>query len=180
MIEPDDTAPEPMPKAFSVGYNSTSGEALVYGGATLIFIGAIVTLLQREPAGLLLALAGLGSSVYFRPLIEARRPQIAANMQGLYVDRIGVISWTAIASIDVRETNLRTMHFSRLVVRLAVPLERAVVVPDEGPWWRRLTVKNWKRKDDRLEIKLDTLKADPMVVIRRVKAFHRVATFSPS
>ncbi|MDQ0314356.1 hypothetical protein [Amorphus orientalis] len=168
--------PVPMPKAFAVGFDSNAGEALVYGGATLIVIGSLVTVVRGQPAALVLSLIGLCSTVYFRPLIEAKRPQLGANMQGLYVERIGIIGWSAIAEIDVFETSLRTMNFSKLIVRLAVPLEKAIVVPETVPWWRRLMSRNWSRKGpDRLDIKLDTLSADPAVVVRRVKAFHRVA-----
>lgn len=170
----DDGAPEPMPKAFAVGYDLRSGEALVYGGAVLIIIGSLVTIVRGEPFALVLSLVGLGAVFYFRPLVETRRPQLGANMQGLYVERIGVIGWGAIAELDVFETNLRTMHFTKLIVRLASPLEQAVVEPEPVPWWRHWMSRNWVLKGDRLEIKLDTLKAEPGAVVRRLKAFHRL------
>jgi len=180
MIEPDshDPAgadPEPVPRSFAVGYNPMAGEMFVYGGAVLVVIGCIVTVVQGNPVALLLSLIGLGSTVYYRPLIEARRPQLGANMQGLYVERIGIVGWRAVTGLEMTETFIRNMRFAKLVVTLKVPLEQAVVEPEQFPAWRRYTSRNWTQKGDRLEIKLDTLKADPEVVMRRVRAFHRMA-----
>lgn len=166
--------PEPVPQAFTVGYNPSGGEIYIYGGAALVVIGCIVTVVQGHPAGLLLSLVGLGSTIYYRPLMEPRRPQLGASMQGLYVERIGVIGWRAIADIDMVETYIRTMRFNKLVVTLSMPLDKATVQPETVTSWRRYTSRNWTLKGNRLEIKLDTLKADPEVVLRRVKAFHRM------
>ena len=166
--------PEPVPRSFAVGYNPSGGEIYVYGGASLVVIGCILTAVQGNPAALLLSLVGLGSTFYYRPLMENRRPQLGASMQGLYVERIGVIGWRAIADVDMTETYIRTMRFTRLVVTLSMPLDTATVQPEVVPAWRRYTSRNWTHKDNRLEIKLDTLKADPEVVLRRVKAFQRM------
>lgn len=179
MTAPDsplpDEGPEPVPRSFAVGYNPSGGEIYVYGGASLVVIGCLITAVQGNPAALLLSLIGLGSTFYYRPLMEPRRAQLGASMQGLYVERIGIIGWRAIADIDMFETYIRTMRFTKLIVTLSLPLDKAVVQPDVIPSWRRYTSKNWSLKGNRLEIKLDTLRADPEVVLRRVKAFQKMA-----
>lgn len=178
MIEPDSSGagePEPVPRSFAIGYTPTAGEMFVYGGASLVVIGCIITAVQGHPAALILSVIGLASTFYYRPLMEARRPQLGATMQGLYVERIGVIGWRAIADLEMTETYIRTMRFTKLIVTLKGPLEKVVVQPEQVQTWRRYTCRNWTRKGDRLEIKLDTLKADPEVVMRRIKAFHRMA-----
>ena len=179
MTAPDspgpEAGPEPAPRSFAVGYNPSGGEIYVYGGASLVVIGCIITAVQGHPAALLLSLVGLGSTFYYRPLMEARRAQLGASMQGLYVERIGVIGWRAIADIDMVETYIRTMRFTRLVVTLSMPLDKAVVQPEVTATWRRYTSKNWTLKGNVLEIKLDTLRADPEVVLRRVKALQKMA-----
>lgn len=179
MTAPDspgpEAGPEPAPRSFAVGYNPSGGEIYVYGGASLVVIGCIITAVQGHPAALLLSLVGLGSTFYYRPLMEARRAQLGASMQGLYVERIGVIGWRAIADIDMVETYIRTMRFTKLVVTLSMPLDKAVVQPEIVTPWRRYTSRNWSLKGDRLEIKLDTLRADPEVVLRRVKALQKMA-----
>jgi hypothetical protein len=178
MTAPDNpvehNGPEPVPRSFAVGYNPSGGEIYVYGGASLIVIGCIITAVQGHPAALLLSLVGLGSTLYYRPLMEPRRPQLGASMQGLYVERIGIIGWRAISDIDMTETYIRTMRFTRLVVTLSMPLDKATVQPEVVTSWRRYTSRNWSIKGNRLEIKLDTLRADPEVVLRRVKAFQRM------
>lgn len=167
------------PRSFAVGYERQSGDMLVYGGIAVAAIGVLAVALNGSGIFGFFILAGLVSAAYFWPLTERLRPQLGGSPQGLYVDRIGIIGWPAIADLDLHVTALRSIRIATLRVRLAVPLDQAVVAVETVPLSKVLTTRNWKLKGDVLEVRLHTLTGPPDRVFQRLKAIQEFSDTSP-
>jgi hypothetical protein len=175
---PEETA-KPVPTPFTVGFNRGQSEGIVYGCALLGVLFAVIGLVGDLP---LLALAGaapLAMAYWHYPMIEKGKPQLGANEEGLYVERIGFIDWAAIRMTDVKRTSARNMELVRLDVLLTRPLENAVTKAQSFPLWKKFMMRNWKRTPrehgrELIAINLHTLAADPDEILSRIRAFKFV------
>lgn len=169
--------PEAVP--FTVGFNRGQSEGLVYGSLLLGIMFAGIGVVGDLPLLAVAGLAPLGIAYWHFPMIEKGRPQLGANEDGLYVERIGFIDWAAIRMTDVKRTSVRNMELVRLDVLLTRPLDNAVTKAQSFPVWKKFMMRNWKRTPrehgrELIAINLHTLAADPEEILSRIRAFKFV------
>jgi len=174
-----DESQKPAPVPFTVGFNRGQSEGLVYGSLLLGIMFAVIGVVADLPLLAVAGLAPLGIAYWHYPMIERSRPQLGANEDGLYVERIGFIDWAAIRMTDVKRTSVRNMELVRLDVLLTRPLENAVTKAQTFPVWKKFMMRNWKRTPrehgrELIAINLHTLAADPEEILSRIRAFKFV------
>ncbi|WP_395174323.1 hypothetical protein [Roseibium alexandrii] len=170
---------KPAPAPFTIGYDRRNSEAIVYGCMLLAGLFAVVSVVSGM---YLLLFAALGPAViayWHFPMLEKKRPQLGANEDGLFVDRIGFIDWGAIRMIDLTRTSVRSIELIKLNVLLTRPLEDAVTQGQYTPLWKRFTMRNWKRSKrehgrELISVNLHTLVGDPDEVLTRIRTFKFV------
>lgn len=165
------------PAPFALGFDKSSGDALVYGAILLGVILAAVGLFSGQYLIMAGALFPLAIAFWHYPMIDRGVPQIGANNDGLFVERLGFVDWGAISGIELVRTSVRTIRLARLKVSLTRPLEDAIVKPERFPIWKRFMMRNWssrRREDgtDVLTIELHPLTNDPDTVLARLIAFR--------
>lgn len=170
---------KPVPMPFTVGFNHGQSAGIVYGSALLGVLFAVIGLVAGLPLLALAGLAPLAMAYWHYPMIEKGKPQLGANEEGLYVERIGFIDWAAIRMTDVKRTSARNMELVRLDVLLTRPLENAVSKAQSFPLWKKFMMRNWKRTPrehgrELIAINLHTLAADPDEILSRIRAFKFV------
>lgn len=177
-VSKEETAkPEPVP--FTVGFNRGQSEGIVYGSLLLGILFAVIGIVGGLPLLAVAAIAPLGIAYWHYPMIEKGRPQLGANEDGLYVERIGFIDWAAIRMTDVKRTSVRNIELVRLDVLLTRPLDNAVTKSQTFPVWKKFMMRNWKRTPrehgrELIAINLHTLAADPEEILSRIRAFKFV------
>ncbi|NRG19710.1 hypothetical protein HPQ64_18625 [Rhizobiales bacterium] len=160
------------PRPFAVGYRRGAGEPLVYGAVVVAGIFVAAAMIQHEP----LLLLGIGPALWcayrYYPMIEARMPRLGANADGLFVDGIGFLDWSAIDGIELYETSVRNIHLSSLRITLNRPFGEAVSRPQALAPWRRFMTRSWSLRHgeaaDGLEVELHPLAANPHEVRDRI------------
>lgn len=177
MSKEEPQKPDPVP--FTVGFNRGQSEGLVYGSLLLGILFFVIGIVGNLPLLAVAGVAPLAIAYWHFPMIEKGRPQLGANEEGLYVERIGFIDWTAIRMTDVKRTSVRNMELVRLNVLLTRPLENAVTKAQTFPVWKKLMMRNWKRTPrehgrELIAINLHTLAADPDEILSRIRAFKFV------
>ncbi len=161
------------PKPFAVGYRKGTGEGLVYGGLFAAALGGVAIATGSGPAFLVLVAAGLAATFHYYPLVEARRPQLGANGDGLFIEGIGFIDWAEIADLELYRTSVRSIALTNLIVTLTRPLEDAVVRREKQPVWRALMTRSYTRKaPTRLEVPLHTLQGPADEIFARLRAYR--------
>lgn len=171
------TKTEPVP--FTVGFNRSQSQAIVFGCLLLGIVFAAIGLLGNMPLMLLAAAAPIASAYWYYPMVEKGKPQLGANEEGLYVERIGFIDWGAIRMTDVKRAKARNVEQVRLDVLLTRSLEAAVTNTQTVPVWKKYMMRNWKRTRrehgrELISVDLHTLDADPDEVFERIRAFKPV------
>lgn len=114
------------PVPFAIGYNRSQGEGLVYGCMLLGLIMVVVGIAADLPLLSLAALVPLGIAYWHYPMVEKGHPQLGANEDGLFVERIGFINWAAVHEIDIKRTSVRNIILVRLEIQLNCPLKEAI------------------------------------------------------
>jgi hypothetical protein len=173
----ESTRPAPVP--FTVGFNRSQSEGLVYGSLLLGLLFAAIGIAGGMPLLTVAALAPLAIAYWHYPMIERGKPQLGANEEGLYVERIGFIDWAAIRMTDVKRTSVRNIELVRLDVLLTRPLDDALTRSQSFPIWKKFMMRNWKRTPrehgrELIAINLHTLAADPDEILERIRAFKLV------
>ncbi len=158
---------------FSVGYNRSQGEPIVFGCLLLGLLFAVVGLAGGVPFLAVAALVPLAIAFWHTPMIEKGASQLGASGEGLFVERIGVIDWDAIDRIDVKRTAVRSIELTRLEILLACPFENAIARAQTLPAWKGYTMRNWKKSQgangqETIVVNLHTLAADPQAVLDRL------------
>lgn len=162
---------------FSLGYKKGTGEPVLYGslllGAALLAAGIVSGSLIPTVASLPVFL----SVCWHYPFIE-KRAQIAANEKGLYLERLGVLRWSAIKELSVYSTAVRTMEFSQLHIQLNGPLEECLVEKESKSLLRTAMRKNWRLKQAKsqapvIEVDLNLLACKPELLLERTRQFWR-------
>ncbi|GHB21351.1 hypothetical protein GCM10007094_06780 [Pseudovibrio japonicus] len=162
---------------FSLGYKKGTGEPVLYGslllGAALVAAGIVsgsaIPILASLPVFL---------SVYWHyPLID-KRAQLAANKNGLYLERLGVLRWSAMKDLSIYSTAVRTMEFSQLHIQLNGPLEDCLVEKEPKSLLRMAMRKNWRLKQAKskapvIEVDLNLLACKPELLLERTRQFWR-------
>ncbi|WP_346899503.1 hypothetical protein [uncultured Roseibium sp.] len=167
------------PSPFAVGFDRSSGEPMVYGGLFMGGLLVVASIAGDMPVMALLALAPLAVAFWHYPMLDRRVPQLGANADGLFVERIGFIDWASIRKFELRRTAVRNIQLARLEVSLTRPLADAVSGPEIFPVWKKVMMRNWSARreadgTDTLVIRLDTLDANPEQVLDRVRSFRNV------
>lgn len=170
---------KPTPVPFTVGFNRSQSESIVYGSLILGILFAVIGIVGNLPLLALAALAPLAIAFWHYPMIEKGKPQLGANEDGLYVERIGFIDWAAIRMTDVKRTSVRNIELVRLDVLLTRSLDDAVTKAQTFPVWKKFMMRNWKRTPrehgrELIAINLHTLAADPEEILSRIRAFKFV------
>lgn len=162
---------------FTLGYRKGTGEPVVYGS---LLLGAALLGTGIVSGSLIPALASLPvflSVQWHYPFID-KRPQIAANETGLYLERLGVLRWSAIADLSLYKTAVRTMEFNQLHIKLKGPIEDCLVKREPQSLPRLAMRKNWRLKEAKsnapvLEVDLHLLACDPEILLQRTRQFWR-------
>jgi len=170
---------KPAAVPFTVSFNRRQSEGIVFGCALLGLAFAAAGLAGGLPLLALAALAPFAIAYWHYPMVEKGKPQLGANEEGLYVERIGFIDWAAIRMMDVKRTSVRNIELVRLDVLLTRPLDAAVAKAQTFPIWKKIMMRNWKRIKrehgrELIEIDLHTLSADPDEILSRIRAFKAV------
>ena len=179
-------APDPFfdeepkgPEPFAVGFRRSSGEAIVYGG---LLIGAgmlLPALLTGHQILAACALVPLLTAFWHYPMIDRSHPQLGANGDGLFVERLGFLDWSTIGSLELQRTAVRNIELVTLAIGLNRPVEQAVAKRQAFPLWKNLMLKNWSARslDDGnalLLVRLDTLTGKPDDILSRIRAYRPV------
>ncbi|MTI42693.1 hypothetical protein JM93_02903 [Roseibium hamelinense] len=174
-FDKEEEAKGPVP--FAIGFEKSNGEAMVYGSLVLgvIFLGA--SFAAGIPLLALAAIVPLGISFWHYPMIEKKQPQLGANNEGLFVERIGFIDWGAIRSLDLKTTSVRNIELTSLNILLNRSLEASIAKKQGFPFWKRIMMKNWKRHQrehgrDMISIQLHTLTKKPEDILDSITAFE--------
>ncbi len=163
---------------FSLSYKKGTGEPVVYGslllGAALLGTGII----SASPIPVLASLPVFLSVYWHYPFID-KRPQLAASDEGLYLERLGVVRWSAIAELSIYTTAVRTMEFAQLHIRLKGSLDECITKREPQSLVRSAMRKNWRLKQKNtnqplLEVDLHLLPCSPELLIKRIKQFWRL------
>lgn len=162
-------------RPFAVGYSKGAGEALVYGAVVFAAICAAAAMLQGDARALWGIVPAIVCAYRYYPMVEARRPQLGANGDGLFVAGIGFIDWAAIRQVDLFETSVRNIRLSSLRISLNRTLEEAIARPQDRPVWRAFMTRSWSVKrwpgGDGLEVELHPLAANPHDILSRIAAY---------
>ncbi|WP_346910434.1 hypothetical protein [uncultured Roseibium sp.] len=167
------------PSPFAIGFNRSNGDPMVYGG---LFVGAflvIASIVADMPELALIALAPLAVAFWHYPMLDRRVPQLGANADGFFVERIGFIDWASIRKLELRRTAVRNIQLASLEVSLTRSLADAVTGPQIFPVWKKVMMRNWSTRreadgTDTLVIRLHTLSADPEQVLAQLRTFRNV------
>ncbi len=171
---------KPMgPAPFAIGFDRSSGDAMVFGGLFLGAVMVVVSIAADMPVMALIALAPLAVAFWHYPMLDRRVPQIGANADGFFVERIGFIDWASIRKFELHRTAVRNIQLARLEVSLTRPLADAVSGPQIFPVWKKVMMRSWKTRreadgTDTLVIQLHTLAADPEQILDRLRAYRNV------
>ncbi|RAH98237.1 hypothetical protein DLJ53_26350 [Acuticoccus sediminis] len=178
-LPPDHPRPdrEPqMPRAFATGYKAHSGDLMVYGGGVMTLIGVLATVVNGTPVFLLISLVGTAMALYFWPTVDTRRPQLGADVNGIYVARFGILPWDKVADLRFEHHALRTMRLSTLVIVPSVPLAEAIVQPDPVPLAERFASRNARLKKGTIHVPLHPLAMPIDDIEARVTALRAAAS----
>lgn len=164
------------PVPFAIGYNRSQGEGLVYGCMLLGLIMVVVGIAAGLPLLSLAALVPLGIAYWHYPMVEKGHPQLGANEDGLFVERIGFINWAAVHEIDIKRTSVRNIILVCLEIQLNCPLKEAIKKDQALPPWKKLMLRNWRcRRNetdrDTVIVNLHTLAADPDEIFQRIRRY---------
>jgi hypothetical protein len=164
------------PAPFAIGFNRNNGESFVYGCLVFGILISVVGVAAQVPYLALGSVIPVGIAYWHYPMIEKGLPQLGANSSGLFVERIGQISWSAIRDIKLKQTSVRNIMLFRLEVLLNRPVEDAVTQAHTFPLWKNFMMRNWKKtrqKDGETLIAIDlhTLTGDPDDILSRIRAF---------
>ncbi len=176
-VDPFDEIGEPEgPRPFAIGFNRSSGEALVYGslvlGGILVLVGTVAHLPYLAAA----ALVPLVIAFWHYPMAEKGQPQLGANADGLFVERIGFLDWAAVKDVTLSETAVRSIRLVYLEISLFQPLPEAVAKPQSFPLWKQVMMRNWSvyrqtNGTDLIKVQLHPLTNDPEQIVHRLRNF---------
>ncbi|WP_417685234.1 hypothetical protein [Roseibium sp.] len=167
------------PAPFAIGYIKSSGEALVFGGI-LFGVGFLVLGLFGDMRPLVfLSIVPLAVSFWHYPMIDTKDPQLGANDDGLFVERLGFIDWASIRHMELSRTAVRSIELVALEVDLTRPLAEAVHKKQMFPLWKSAMTRNWRASrqadgTDHLTIQLNTLAGKPEHILARLRAYRQV------
>ncbi len=164
-----------LPRAFATGYKPHSGDMMVYGGGALTIIGVLATFINAAPGYLLISLVGTLSALYFRPTTDTQRPQLGADVNGIYVARFGILPWSRVADMRIEQHALRTMQLSTLVIVPALPLAEAIDRLDVVPLSERFISRNARWKSGAIRVPLHPLAMKVEDIEARLKALRAAA-----
>lgn len=175
----DDLETSNGPKPFAIGFDKSSSDGLVYGSAILGGIFVVISIAAQLPPMALAALLPLVVAFWHYPMADRRTPQLGANAEGLFVERIGFIDWAAVRRFDLARTSVRNIRLVTLEVSLNRPLQESVIRPQLFPLWKSVMIRSWKVRhqengDDTLLIQLHPLTNDPEEIVNRLQAFRDV------
>ncbi|MHA7774088.1 hypothetical protein [Roseibium sp. M-1] len=170
---------KPVPVPFTVGFNRGQSAGIVYGSLVLGVLFAAIGVAGGLPLLAFAAIAPIAIAYWHFPMVENGKPQLGANEDGLYVERIGFIDWAAIRMTDVKHNKVRNRDQVRLDVLLTRPLNDAVAKAQTFPVWKKFMMRNWKRIPrehgrELIAINLHTLAADPDEILSRIRSFKFV------
>lgn len=153
---------KPAGERFATGFAKTTGDVFVFGALFLAALAVGFGVYFRTDGFFVGALVCLISAFYFYPYADVKHVQLGADARGLYVGGLGLIDWKAVENVELIRVAVRRVERAELSVVLNKPLEQALLVADETPWWRALMVHNWSdRGDGRVVVRLEQLKASP-------------------
>ena len=146
------------------GYQSQSGEMMVYGGTffgLFLLLGAVMSGAVALYALSLLMLAG---AFHFFPMVRTDRVQLRVAPRGLYLDGLGWLPWTAIRDVRMYDRAVRTIRNTHLELKLAAGIAEVVVAEDRQEPLRDLMTRIWSvsRARDGTEAALVTVKLEPL------------------
>lgn len=175
----ESSGPAPA-KPFAIGYKRANGEGIVYGAMLFAFGFLVLGLFGGAKVLTSLSLIPIFVAYWYYPMVDRGQPQLGANKDGLFLERLGFLSWDAISSLDLKATAVRTIDIKVLKITLNRPLEEAIAKPQVFPVWKAVMTRNWKvRKASGdgspiVEVNLHTLNGEPDEILTRLRQFRPV------
>ncbi|MFD1695179.1 hypothetical protein [Roseibium aestuarii] len=177
--DPFDAPAPPAAEPFAIGYRRSNGEGLVYGG--LMFAAGLLVLGLFGKARILtsLSLIPIFVAYWHYPMVDRGQPQLGANKDGLFLERLGFLRWDAIAGFHLRQTSVRMIEIAVLDITLTGTLEDAIAKAQVFPFWRAVMTRCWKVKKNQdgqtvLRVNLHPLNGEAEEIVSRLRAFRPV------
>lgn len=169
---------ESAPEAFSIGYDRSRVEPLVYG--SLLFAATLMGVGMASGAWIAsLASLPVFASVYWNYPFSERKPQLAASEAGLQIEGLGVVPWRAITRIELFETSVRSITLYQLHIQLKAPVSTCVVQTGKPLLIRKFMRRSWSilktdRNPEVLRIDTHLLQCSPQRLLERLRQFQRL------
>lgn len=178
-VDPFDDRETSAPKAFAVGYKRTNGPVIVYGGLLFGLVLLVLGIAGDFHLAAALALVPLLVAFWHYPLIDTRDPQLGANADGLFIERLGFVRWATIRQMQITRTYIRSIELVTLELSLTCPVDEAVDKKHQFPFWKVFMARNWqsvseKSGPEKLTVRLDTLNGNPEHILKRAQAFRPI------
>ncbi|MEJ8473414.1 hypothetical protein [Roseibium algae] len=178
-LDPFEKPDTPGPRPFAIGYTKSNGEGLFYGGLFFAFGFVVLGLFGGVDMLAYLAIVPLGAAFWYFPMIDRSNPQLAANDEGLFIERIGFIDWDNIQTMALSKTAVRSIELVTLEIDLASSLPEAIKKKHVFPSWKSFMTRNWSKSSqpdgtDHLAIQLNTLEGMPDEILDRLRDYREV------
>lgn len=177
-LPPSDPRPnrEPnLPRAFATGYKPHSGDMMVYGGGAMTIVGVLAALINAAPIFLIISVVGSLSALYFWPVVDTRRPQLGADVNGIFIARFGILPWENVADLHIEHHALRTIRLATLTIVPVGSIAEAIAQPDPLPLTERFAARNAKAKNGAIQVPLHSLAMPIDDIEERLRALRAAA-----
>lgn len=140
------------------------GRALVVGSAIIGGAAVLAGLILSEPLLVVVALVAFAVSLYNYPLLAQREAHLAASLQGLELDGLGLLAWRAIQSMEFDGTKTLTLNLNG-------KLDNSVKQSEDASALRTLQVTLWKMQGPQtLTLDLSHYFEEPDDIHRAIRA----------
>lgn len=157
----------------AVYYKKGTGESMVYGGGFIALLSGLVALRSGVPALLILSGIAALAAAYHWPMMD-KRPALAFDAKGLYVQGVGVVRWDLIEDIKRADKPVRTLLNPHLAIQLKEGW-RSEPLPHGPNTLTRFLRPAGRIRGDELNIPLEGLRAEPDPLTQAIEQHWRAA-----
>ncbi len=135
MVSEDDIA------GYTVAYEREDIAFPIYAMTTIAAALVIAGIVQQLPILIGVALLPAAVAYYNLPLLETGRPRLGAGQYGLFIEGLGLLSWRAIAGIELVETHDRGVPTHELHIAVKQSISEALL----ADWRSRPLIRRFMR-----------------------------------
>lgn len=160
---------------YTVNYGREKGQFRVFVLSAIGIAFSIAAFYTGSELLLAFGAAALGTAYYFFPLIETSRSRLGANQYGVFIEGLGLIGWRSIETIETVNIAVRTMMTHELQIKLARPLEKALLADwRKLPLYRLLMRLPWTMShNNTIRVNLEPFADGPDEIERTLKRMQR-------